>query len=79
MSKKYKVMFLDFHIGDLEVSEKGYHYTANKAVIADVGNSFPIFDMLKKDVEAESIPFFKVRLEKNAESFETDDYKLIAY
>ena len=76
---KYKVIFKNFHIGDLVVNENSHEYTANTEVIDSITKEHPIFDILKKDITATCIPFFKVRLERNCDSFETDDYELIAY
>lgn len=73
----YKVTFKGIEIGTLTVSQDLYTYVANKNTINEIGNKFPLFDILKKDVSAENIPFFKVRLEKQCETFETDDYELI--
>ena len=77
--EKYKVMFKGYHVGDLTVSKENYAYCVNEEAIEDIGNKYPIFDILRKDVVAKSIPFFKVRLEHAKEKFETDDYELVAY
>ena len=76
---KYKVIFKSFHIGDLVVNSDSHEYTANKEIVEEVSLNYPIFDILKNDITAKCIPFFKMRLEHNCEPFETDDYELIAY
>lgn len=74
--EKYKVMFKGFHLGNLTVTDEKYEYSINAETIADIGEKYPIFDILRKDITAKCIPFFKVRLE-HSEKFETDDYELI--
>lgn len=73
----YKVMFKNFHIGTLTVTQGGHSYVANKEVIEEIKDRFPIFDILKEDVSATNIPFFKVRLENKGQTFETDEYEIV--
>lgn len=74
--KKYMVTFKGLEVGVLTTTEKGYSYNPNKENIAKLAE-YPIFDLLKNPIEESEIPFFKVRIERGVDGFETDDYKII--